>query len=49
VIFLAGAVVTTVLTKLPYISFACGFVAVVYGLGGLLYALVNRGDEEVTA
>lgn len=48
VIFLAGAIVTTLLTELPFIRFACSFVAVVYGLGGLLFALTNR-DEEVTA
>ncbi|WP_374711685.1 hypothetical protein [Symbiobacterium terraclitae] len=48
-IFLAGTLVTTALTELPFIRFACSVVAVVYGLGGLLYALIRRGDEEVAA
>lgn len=43
-IFLIGAIVTTILTALPFVDFAFGFLAVVYGLGGLYYALSRKGD-----
>lgn len=46
VIFLAGTVLTTLLTELPRVGLALSFVAVVYGLGGLLYAFRGRDGGE---
>lgn len=47
IIFLAGALATTLLTELPYVGFTVKIVAMGYGLGGLLYALADRGGGEV--
>jgi cytoskeletal protein CcmA (bactofilin family) len=44
-IFLIGALVTTLLTEIPLISFALGFIAVLYGLGGLFYAYTEKEGQ----
>lgn len=41
-LFLVGAVVTTVLIELPWLGGALGAVAVFYGLGGLFFILMQR-------
>ncbi|MGE5673613.1 MAG: hypothetical protein ACM3XM_06950 [Mycobacterium leprae] len=42
VLFALGALLTTVLTALPVVGVALGFIAVIYGLGGLWFALPRR-------
>lgn len=43
-IFLVGALATTILTALPFVRFAFSFLAVIYGLGGLYFALTQKGN-----
>lgn len=45
VIFFAGSLVTTLLIRVPFLGFALGFAAVLYGLGGLFFACLPEGRE----
>ncbi len=44
VLFVVGALLTTVLMQLPVVGGILGAAAVFYGLGGLYYALIRRGE-----
>lgn len=42
VLFLVGAVLTTVATELPYVGWVLGFASILYGLGGALWLVYDR-------
>lgn len=42
VLFLVGALLTTIAVELPYIGWVMGFASLLYGLGGALWLLYNR-------
>jgi hypothetical protein len=42
VLFLVGAVLTTLVTELPGIGWIFGFASIVYGLGGTLWLMYSR-------
>lgn len=46
-LFLVGAIATTLLTSIPFVGGTLGFIAVLYGLGGLFYAYAHRKPAQI--